>query len=342
MPSDASSSLPAIPVIDIGAAPPVELVHRARPQAEALLAAARRQFTGALVELGDWRAKQWLARAGNPYLADMDAIAAALGRRGIHGLNLSYEWACTSGVAPAPDGGGMVLRRTLDWPFHGVGRNAVVARKTAPAGPWLDVTWPGFAGVFTALAPGRFAAAINQAPLRRRTGFMPADWLADRIKVGRSTALPPCHLLRRVFETCVTYKEAKAALTGTPICLPALFILAGAAPGEGCIIERTEDGAAVTEAPACVANHWLTDRFGRGAPRGIDSFGRQAGLAGCLYNPAAPLAWVVPPVANRYTRLAAVLDATAGLTVQGWERHGPVTQITHVPMHAEAPGSRIR
>jgi hypothetical protein len=323
--------LPAIPVIDIGAAPPVELVRRARPQAEALLAAARRQFTPALIRLGDWRAKQWLARAGNPYLPDMDTIAAALGQPGIHGLNLSYEWACTSGVAPAPDGGGMVLRRTLDWPAHGTGRYAVVARKTAPAGPWLDVTWPGFVGVFTALAPGRYAAAINQAPLRRRTGFMPADWLADRLKVGRSTALPPCHLLRWVFENCVSYTQAKSALTFTPICLPALFILAGARPGEGCIIERTEDGAAVTEAPACVANHWLTGRFGRGAPRGYDSFGRQAALSTCLYNPAAPLAWVVPPVANPFTRLAAVLDANTGLTVQGWERDGPVTQILHLP-----------
>jgi hypothetical protein len=324
-------TLPAIPVIDIGGAPPVELVRRARPQAEALLAAARSQFTGVLVALGDRRAKQWLARAGNPYVADMDAIAAELRQRGIHGLNLSYEWACTTGVAPAPDGGGMVLRRTLDWPFHGVGRNAVVARKTAAAGPWLDVTWPGFVGVFTGLAPGRFAAAINQAPLRRRTGFMPADWLADRIAVGRSTALPPCHLLRHVFETCATYKEAKAALAETPICLPALFSLAGAAPGEGCIIERTEDAAAVTEAPACVANHWLTNRFGRGAARGYDSFGRQAGLAACVYHPAAPLDWVVPPVANPYTRLAAVLDPDAGLAVQGWEKHGPVTQILRLP-----------
>jgi hypothetical protein len=323
----------SIPVIDIGAAPPVELVRRARPQAEALLAAARRQFTGVLVALGDRRAKRWLARAGNPYRADMDAIALELGRGGIHGLNLSYEWACTTGVAPAGDGGSMILRRTLDWPFHGVGRNAVVARKASAAGPWLDITWPGFVGVFTGLAPGRFAAAINQAPLRRRTGFMPADWLADRIAVGRSTALPPCHLLRQVFETCATYAEAKAALTETPICLPALFSLAGARPGEGCIIERTEDAAAVTEAPACVANHWLTDRFGRGAARGFDSVGRQAGLAACVYDPAEPLAWVVPPVANPYTRLAAVLEPNAGLSVQGWEKHGPVTQILHVPVH---------
>jgi hypothetical protein len=321
-------ALPAIPVIDIGAAGPVELARRARPQAEALLAAARRQFTGALVGLGDRRARRWLVRAGNPYLLEIDAIAVELGRRGLHGLNLSYEWACTSSVAPARDGRGMVLRRTLDWPFHGLGRNLVVARRGGAAGPWLDVTWPGFVGIFTAVAPGRFAAAINQAPLRRRTGLMPADWLIDRIGVGRSAALPPCHLLRRVFESCATYAEAKEALTSTPICLPALFILAGPCPGEGCVIERTEDRAAVVEAPACVANNWLTGSFRRGTPRGFDSPGRQARLAACVADGAAGMDWVVAPVANPYTRLAAVLDAAGGgLAVQGWERDGPATQV---------------
>jgi len=334
---------PAIPVIDIGAGGPVALARRARPQAEALLTAARRQFTGALVDLADWRAKRWLARAGNPYLAEMDAIAAELGRRGVHGLNLSYEWACTAAVAPAPEGGGMVLRRTLDWPFHGVGRHAVIARREGPAGPWLDVTWPGFVGVFTALAPGRFAAAINQAPLRRRTGLMPADWLADRLGVGRSRALPPAHLLRAVFERCASYAEARAALTATPICLPALFILAGAAPGEGCIIERTEDRASVIEAPAAIANDWLTAAFGPGKGRGYDSLGRQARMSACLYNPDDDMAWVTPPIANPYTRLAAVMAAGDGrLAVQGWEKQGPVTQIRHVSEHAGAPPSRIR
>ncbi len=314
-------------MIDIGAAGPVELARRARPQAEALLAAARRQFTGALVALADRRARRWLSRAGNPYLPEIDTIAAELGRRGLHGLNLSYEWACTSGVSQSRDGRGMVLRRTLDWPFHGLGRNLVVARRDGPAGPWLDVTWPGFVGVFTAVAPGRFAAAINQAPLRRHTGLMPVDWLIDRIGVSRSAALPPCHLLREVFESCATYAEAKEALMRTPICLPALFILAGAGP-EGCVIERTEDRAAVVEAPVCVANDWLTRSFRRGTPRGFDSPGRQARLAAGVAGVADGMDWVVAPVANPYTRLAAVLDAASdSLAVQGWERDGPATQV---------------
>ena len=64
---------------------------------------------------------------------------------------------------------GPVLRRTLDWPFPGLGRLVEVARQRGAAGDFLSVTWPGFAGLLTAVAPGRFAASINQAPMRRRT-----------------------------------------------------------------------------------------------------------------------------------------------------------------------------
>ena len=324
--------LPVIPVLDIAAGGPLELVRLARPQALALIAAARRQFTGPLLLAADWRGRRWLARAGNPYLSEIDAVARALGQAGAHGLNLSYEWACTSGVAAEEDGR-MVLRRTLDWPFHGLGRNLVVARRHGVAGPWLDITWPGFVGVFTALAPGRFAAAINQAPLRRRTGLLPVDWLVDRVSVGRSTDLPPCHLLREVFETCRDYAEAKNLLITSPICLPALYILAGAKPGDGCIIERTEGAAAIVEAPAAIANGWITPAFGRGWPRGFDSPTRQCLMAACQAGgECETFEWLQPPVTNPYTRLAARLEpATGALALQGWEQSGPATQMLQIP-----------
>jgi hypothetical protein len=326
-PFDATSSLPEIPVIDLGSAGPVELARRARPQALALLSAARRQFTAIGVALADRQARRWLARVDNPYLPEIDAIAAALGERGIHGLNLSYEWGCTTGAAEAPDGTGMRLRRTLDWPFHGLGRNLVVARQVSPVGSWYNVTWPGLAGVYTAVAPGRFAAAINQAPLRRHTGFLPADWLVDRLRVGRSRALPPCHLLRRVFDECAGYTEARDALAETPLCLPALFTLAGTRAGEGCVIERTEDRAILHPAPAAVANQWLGTEFGSARDRGFDSPERQRQMAAGLTE-GGDLDWLAPPVLNPYTRLALAANAAAGtLSVQGWEKDGPATRI---------------
>ena len=76
------------------------------------------------------------------------------------------EWACT---ALARDDDAPWLVRTLDWPFPGLGRHVEIALMRGAAGDFYNVTWPGFVGVLTAMAPGRFAAAVNQAPLRRRT-----------------------------------------------------------------------------------------------------------------------------------------------------------------------------
>ena len=36
-------------------------------------------------------------------------------------------------------------------------------------GDFFSVTWPGYVGALTAMAPRRFAACVNQAPMRRRT-----------------------------------------------------------------------------------------------------------------------------------------------------------------------------
>jgi hypothetical protein len=322
-----SAVLPEIPVVDLGTGELRELVRRLRPQMDDLLATGRRQFTRGGIVVADRLARRWLARTGNPYLGEIDGVFDELGARGAYALNLSYEWACTSGVAPDPSGHGARLLRTLDWAMEGLGRHLVVVRHGSPVGAWLNVTWPGLAGVFTGLAPGRFAAAINQTPLRRRTGLFAADWLLQRTAVWRSRALPPAHLLRRVFETCTDYAEARRLLSTTPICLPAFFTHSGMRPHEGCVIERTEDAAEIHDGPVAVANDWLSHRFGAGTPRGSDSAGRRAALEACQHR-AEGLDWVVPPVANAFTRVAAAANAATGaLTVQGWEADGPVTRV---------------
>ena len=106
------------------------------------------------------------ARA-RPMSARSTTIAATLGYPGIWFLNGCYQWGCTA--LAREQAGAPWLARTLDWPFPGLGRYLEVARMQGPAGAFDNVGWPGYAGVLTASAPGRFAAAINQAPLRRRT-----------------------------------------------------------------------------------------------------------------------------------------------------------------------------
>src|SRR5262245_5379911 len=169
--------LPEIPLIEVGALPALDLIRAEPARTAALIAAARRRYTRIGIALADRASRLWLERAGNPYLAEIRAVAGAVGARGAYLLNLSHEWACTTGVASDPAGHGERLIRVLDWGLEGLGRHVVIARHDGKAGPWFNATWPGFAGVLTAVAPGRFAAAFNQAPLRRRTPFVASDWL---------------------------------------------------------------------------------------------------------------------------------------------------------------------
>jgi hypothetical protein len=318
-------ALPSIPVIDIGAGDMAVLAQRERRHALALVEASRRQFSRAALALLDPPSKRWLARTANPYRQEIDRIAEIVGCAGVHALNLSFEWACSS--ATAPEDAGQKLWRTLDWPLHGIGTHVVVVRHESPAGPWINVTWPGFAGALTVLAPGRFAAAINLPPLRRRTGLLPFDWLLMRRDVGRSSALPPSHLLRQVAERAPDFGAARAMLAGTQICTPAMFTLCGVRAGEGCVMERLEGSAILHEGSAAVSNHWLTSSLGPG-DRGIASGQRLLDMRALLAAPGGEtFAWVRPPVLNRFTRLAVEANAATGqLAVRGYERDGPVTE----------------
>jgi hypothetical protein len=130
-----------------------------------------------------------------------------------------------------------------------------------------------------------------------------------------------------VFDECAGYAEARDALAQTPLCLPVLFTLAGTKPGEGCVIERTEERAILHPAPAAVANQWLGPEFGRARDRGFDSPERQQQMMATLAE-GGELDWLEPPVLNVYTRLALAANAAAGtLSVQGWEKDGPATRI---------------
>ena len=108
------------------------------------------------------------------------------------------------------------LARTLDWPFPGLGRYVEIARMQGAAGEFFNVTWPGYVGVLTALAPGRFGASINQAPLRRRTHqrfLRPFDLAVNGLStLVRQRSIPPDQLLRFVFEEADDYAEARRML----------------------------------------------------------------------------------------------------------------------------------
>ena len=298
----------------------------------------------------------WLTRTSSPYIGEIASIATTLGLPGIWFLNGCYQWGCT---ALAREQAGVPwLARTLDWPFPGVGRYLEIARMQGPGGLFDNVSWPGYAGALTASAPGRFAAAINQAPLRRRTRhpwLRPYDMALNAIGTWRIRFMPPDHLLRNVFETCATYREAKHRLETTPIARPVIFSLVGCEPDERCVIERTEEGFSTRFENTCAANDWLkgassweartradlmfTRTYEEAAANSRTRREHFENWAGQFAN--ENFAWVVPPILNPYTRLAVEMCPAKGIlravgyeTFPGAELPNAVTLTCDLPQAA--------
>jgi hypothetical protein len=321
---------------------PTVLVRQRRDQALALRAACLGWLPcgGLLARLADPLARWWLRRSGSPLVGEVEAIADIVGRPGIWLLHCAYAVGCT---ALADDSAsGPVLRRTLDWPFPGLGALVEVARQRGRAGEFLNVTWPGFAGVLTAVAPGRFAASINQAPMRRVTTTAWLRWFdyalnALRVFFFVKGSLPPDHLLRVAFETCATFDEACRFLETSPVARPVLFLVVGCSAGERVLIERDETGARVWRDDTVVANAWHVGSpgweprvCGEGTPV-ANNHRRMAAMAAFSGRHPPRLEWAVPPVVNAYTRLGVEMCAATGrLVVAGWEKEGPVTATTEV------------
>lgn len=326
--------LPEIPVIDTGPAFPLETLVGNERHAHALLDCATQGVPRVVLRALDAMSRRWLVKQGNASLEEIDALARHMNRPGCHFLSVNYEWGCTVGVGPSPDGRSARLTRTLDWFTPGLGRYVIAARVQGAAGPFVTMAWPGFVGVLQAMAPGRFSASINQAPLRRAGGgLFPLDWAAAKAHTWRRPHVPALHLLRTVFETARDYDEARRLLIETPIATPATFSLAGIAPHETCVIERAEQRAFTFDGATCTTNHWRGLDHG-GHSRGIDSEGRLASMrkAGATeFDGTFP--WLRYPVLNELTRLAMVADAANGrIIAQGYEDGHPATKVLDVTM----------
>lgn len=299
---------------------------------------------GLLARLADPVVRRWMRRSGTPYLGEIDAVARALGRPGIWLLHGAYLFGCTALADEGPEG--PRLRRTLDWPFPGLGRLVEVVRRRGTAGDYLNVTWPGFVGVLTAVAPGRFAASINQAPMRRRTNLTALLWLdyvlnaLDGLRV--SGRLPPEHLLRHVFEACATFDEARRLLETTPVARPVLFILVGCHQGERVVIERESTCACVYLDDTVIANAWrqLSAGWrprvcGEGTPA-ENNHRRTTAMRAWTGRDSDDFSWATAPVLNSKTRLTVEMCPAAGtLKVAGWEADGrgssaPATAFTEI------------
>lgn len=328
----AAAPLQPIPAFDLRGADPAAHALARRAEVEALTRACLGDLTP-VMQVGlrgaDALARRWLVASGSPYVGELQRIAEGTGVPGVHLLNASYEWGCTALAAPAPGGASARLLRTLDWPFHGLGRGVELLRQQGPAGDFAHLSWPGAVGVLTGFAPGRFAASINQPPIRRRA---PLDWATldagfaawDAWRV--SGRLPALHLLRHVFETAPDFAAARRALETTPIAAPVIFTLVGLRPDETCVIERDVAAHATRMGVASAANAWRYAEFpgdwrvGPASELALDSAERSAAIEAWAGREGAPFAWLVDPILNGMTRLAVEADPAAGtLRAQGYE-----------------------
>jgi hypothetical protein len=319
---------PDIPWFRCGPDYPMATLEAFEDFADRLIAGATRHIPAPALRAADAVSRRWLVRAGSTHLDEIDQIAERLARHGAYFLSVNYEWGCT--VALRERAGRPELVRVLDWRTPGLGRYVIAADVNGPAGRFVTLTWPGYTGVLQATAPGRFAAAINQAPMPKTGGgIRPVDWVSNKVALWRRPGRTPAHLLRDVFETAPDYATALEALAGTPIASPVIYSLAGCAPGEIAVIERTSDHSRVRQGPRAVANTWISAECS-GHPRGKDNPGRMAQFERLKPSAIEDFAWLTPPVLNPRTRLAACFTPADGrLVAQGFEAMQPATALLH-------------
>jgi hypothetical protein len=333
-----AARLVPIPIVDVRDDGPVRHATEGRARARALRDKCvdwLPRVAARLLPAMDSVTRRWLVRSGSPYAAEVHAIAGELGFPGIWFLNGCYQWGCTA--LAREQGGAPWLVRTLDWPFPGLGRHLEVARMRGTAGDFDNVTWPGYVGILTASAPGRFAACINQAPMWRRTRrpwLRPYDIALNAQQTWGIRSIPPDHLLREVFETCKTFREAKHRLETTPIARPVIYTLIGCYHGERCVIERTQDGFASRDRATGAANDWLRSRppwearvaaevlFTRTFDEAAENSRTRRDHLETWPGPfGGGFEWVSPPVLNSQTRLAVEMSpATGVLRAIGYEQ----------------------
>jgi hypothetical protein len=320
--------LPTIPVIETGPDFPLATLRACGEKTHAILDVATRRYPKRLLAGLDKVSRAWLVRSNNGHLSEIDSIAGMLGRPGAYFFSINYEWGCTCRAVPSPDGASARLIRVLDWKTPGLGTNLVCAKVDgASAGPFAVLTWPGYTGVLQVMAPGRFSAALNQAPMRDPTGLFYLDWAVNRRRVWKMPFPTPAHLLRRVAEEARNFGEASQILSDALISTPGIFTLAGIAPDETAVIERTEHQARVFRGQeAIAANHWAGSGW-KGQARGDTSLERSRAMAKLAPSFDQDFSWLAPPLLNEKTRLAMVSDANSGrLMARGYEADGPATR----------------
>ncbi|NSX53445.1 C45 family autoproteolytic acyltransferase/hydolase [Parasulfitobacter algicola] len=140
---------------------------------------------------------------------------------------------CTTFAIDTDDG--PLHGRNLDWWTDNRILNdgsGIYRYKGADAGEFISIGWPGYTGVISGMAPGRFSITMN------------AVLSSDPVQIKTPIPLQ----IRHVFERSKTFDEAVATLTDTALSCDALLLVTGTKRGEMVVIERTPNRSAVRHA----------------------------------------------------------------------------------------------
>jgi hypothetical protein len=298
----------------------IEIAARHKSLFASMMTDFRAHYGNMILKIGDATSKKWMKTHLDHlgYEDELHEAANVINGSGAYVLNLSNEFACTSAIVNEPDGT-PALYRAFDWPVPGMGDKAVILKRQGKAGHFWDVTYPAMVGTIHAMAPQRFAIAINRAPIPVTFKLpkllqpltKPIDKWAWRIKSYRAKGASAPLLLRKVFEECANYDEAVKMLSETKLAAPVIFTICGTQKGQACVIERDREAAVLHEGEKAVtANHWQTDQYGAAHPRPVKSHERIACMKNVMISSEAKahFGWAKDPLINDFTRLACELS----------------------------------
>ena len=206
-------------------------------------------------------ARVLLAAVPATFRAELDACAAACGVSSgeLALLNYLYEIAakCSSFIVERPDGRPLHAR-TLDWPGCAVLCACTVRVRFKRSGAVLyeSVTWPGYLGVLTACAPGRFSVSVNfRAEEKTASSWAPSGPVASTVAEGMrrvkamlatlsGTVRSVGFAVRDLLEATplVNFEGAVDALSTVRLVAPVYLTICGIHPGEGATLIRGPAG----------------------------------------------------------------------------------------------------
>lgn len=272
----ARAALPSMPSYKNKTVP--EIAQDMDDQFRSLLQIARRSvFSRIYFKISDGFLQKRYERELSITSRELAVMNKQAGAPAVYTLNDSYDFFCTS--ASRIVDGKPVITSALDWgKLPEICKALYHAECEGEQGPYDIYNVVGYAGALRASARGRFAVALNRAPvpsyifphLRVASQYPEERWLKAKAQKSKlvflfnaaafaiscirgealdkfvstavsylSTKISPPFLLREVFETATNFDEAVERIAKEKLSAPALMVLTGVNETENCAIYRT-------------------------------------------------------------------------------------------------------